>query len=460
MGRRKAEKPPRRVLVSVDGYEEPEFVIEHALGAVKASLSSFVLETVGASPATAAQWDRVRVERGRSKTPPSPEDARALLKDIKEGSLRQPFLAAFAERLAGDAARPSDLVSRVDDRFIDLCNQAVHGERVAVSDAVAVVETLAMLANAIGDPIAAQHLSGPLQTLRDRVAWKVRRSPPVRKPVKASVACVGIHWVQPRRVVPGSWWVVTLRDGTDAAVDADRTSDQVVEYLMGLKGPAVAGLAFCFSGPAAFIHQHHGGRVEDFWAWCAEKAGDDDRTVVPEDLPSPFRHVQHEEALRRPHDSDLKHFRQTEIAVAKSLQVEPASLFDIGGEGSVGALALKGMPMLAELQSVGAAIWPMDAPQLADGLTCVEIFPRSVWTSLYPGESPRSKKNTMRRWNFIADRREDGVSIPARYAKEIAADERAFDALLTAWALRQYAGTLGSVADETAAVEGRIWLPG
>ncbi len=121
------------------------------------------------------------------------------------------------------------------------------------------------------------------------------------------------------------------------------------------------------------------------------------------------------------------------------------------------------MPILAKLRKRGArgvAIWPMDHPQLPDGLTCVEIFPRSVWTSVYPAELPWSKKNVMRRWNFIAHRRLDGIVISNSSAVQLATDERAFDALLTAWALRQHGGTLGRVLDDPVAlIEGRIWVP-
>ncbi len=454
------KRETRRVLMSVDGHEEPEFVIEHALGAVKARLSEFVHNTVYADEATRAQWERVRARRAQKSSSSgsrSPEDARALLKDIHD--MRKVFRAVFAKRLGGDTTRADVLITGLSPSFMSLCNRAVHGERVSVADAARVVGTLALLAETIGAPVEALHLDPPLQTLRARAAWKNLRSAPALAPVKAGVTCVGVHWVQPRRVVPGSWWIVALRPGEDAAVEVDLTSDGVVDYLTGLSGPVVAGLAFCFSAPNHFVQAHHGGSVDDLWRWATEVAGDDDRAEIPVDLPEPFRHVKPDEDIRRPRTSTKQFFRETEMAIFNELAVEPASVFDIGGEGSVGALAIKGMPILAALRAPGAAIWPMDAPQLADGLTCVEIFPRSVWTSMYPADLPRSKKNVMRRWNFIADRRDDGVVIDSR-AVELATDERAFDALLTAWALRRHGGNLGPVLDDPAAlIEGRIWVP-
>ena len=444
--------------MSVDGHEEPEYVIEHALGAIKARLYVFVSDVLNADEATAAQWAKVRARRSAGSSAAdkqTSEDARALIKDIRD--LPRPFLAAFTEGLAGDATGANDLLKRVsDNKFINLCNNASHGERVSVGDAVKVVETLTALAALIGADVEALHLQAPLATLRDRIAWKKTRSAPQQRPVKAGVTCVGVHWVQPRRVVPGSWWIVALSDGSDTVVEVDLTSSEVVDYLTSLEVPTVAGLAFCFSAPQSFVERNPGETIEDLWRWCSGVAGDDDLAKIPPDLPKPFRHVEH---LRRPDESDSVHFRKTERDIAKELLVEPASIFDIGGEGSVGALAIKGMPMLAALRDAGAAIWPIDPPLLDDGLTCVEIFPRAVWTSLYPAEYPRSKKNVMRRWNFIADLRDHRVNITSSRAKEIAADERAFDALLTAWALRRYAGTLRFEDDAVAAIEGKIWFP-
>lgn len=250
MGRRKTQREPRRVLMSVDGHEEPEFVIEHALGAVKAPLFAFVSGVLNADEAHAARWAKVRADRaGVSgfRDAPTPEDARALLKDIGDHRLQRYFLEAFTARLASGETGAKDLMRRIKDRrFIKLCNKAVHGERVSVNDAIDVVETLAALADAIGAPVEALHLQAPLATLRERAAWKGSRKAPAQTPVKAGVTCVGVHWVQPRRVVPGSWWIVGMRDGADAVVEVDLTSAQVVDFLMALDTPVVAGLARCF----------------------------------------------------------------------------------------------------------------------------------------------------------------------------------------------------------------------
>ncbi len=473
---RRNEEEPRRVLMSVDGHEEPEFVIEHALGAVKKHLFRFVENTVYANKA-AAQWKEVRKKRAdrnfsgksssrRSRLPePKDEDARALLKDIRD--MPGIFLPAFTEKFSGDATCAKDLMGKISLSFIDLCNDAVHGKRVSVAGAADAVDTLAFLARTIGADVEALHLDGSLKTLRERAAWENSRSAPAYNPVGGGVTCVGVHWIQPRRVIPGSWWIVALLPGQDAAVEVkvDLTSGEVVKYLLELKlsGPVVAGLAFCFSAPEWFVEKHHRGSVENLWLWAKEKAGHDDRDTIHDDLPKPFRYVKKDEPIRSlQNPGEEAFFRETEKAIFNELRVEPASIFDIGGEGSVGALAIKGMRILADLREGGAraaAIWPMDEPLLVDGLTCVEIFPRSVWTSVYPAESPRSKKNVMRRWNFIADRRNEGVDLGDR-AAELATDERAFDALLTAWALRRHVGALKPVLDDrTASVEGRIWVP-
>ncbi len=474
MARRNEEEPRRDVLMSVDGHEEPEFVIEYALGAVKAHLYRFVMKTVKANKATEELLERNRKDRGAESVSESPEDARALLTDIT--LMPGVFLPAFIEGFGDDASRASTLMNNLRQAGpkpgdMNLWNQAMHGKRVSVADAADGVRTLVLLAEGIGAPVEALHLRMPLQTLDDRVKLKNRkklRSAPAPASLKAGVTCVGVHWVQPRRVTPGSWWIVALLPGEDATVEvavvADLTSGGVVDYLRGLSRPVVAGLAFCFSAPAWFVQREHQGSVDDLWRWAEKKAGGDDRDTISDDLPEPFQFVKGDAAIRSPRArGSEKLFRETEMTILNELGVVPASIFDIGGEGSVGALAIKGMRILADLRkggARGAAIWPMDDPQLPDGLTCVEIFPRSVWTSVYPAELPWSKKNVMRRWNFIADRRDDGVVISDSHAAELATDERAFDALLTAWALRRYGRNLGAVADDPVAlVEGRIWVP-
>ena len=458
-------KKRRHVLMHVDGHEEPEFVVEHALGVLKAELASFVKDVVGAKPEDQKKWAGLQTSREKylgHGISLSPEDPRALLEDIRK--MRKVFSAALASRLDNDAERADRILDRLSENvggqrsFITVCNQAMHGDEVELMEAVGALESLVALGRAIGASVEAAYLEAPLETLRYRLEWNPGRGEPAVKPMKREVTCVGIHWVQPRRVVPGAWWAVTLRRRQEVTVQADLTSDEVVKYLNDLSGPVLAGLAYCFSAPRWFVDQL-GSSVTALWAWAYEVAGGDDRDKIATDLPEKFRYVSKGEDLRKPGEATAAYFRETERRVATDLGVNPASIFEIGGAGSVGALALKGMPMLADLRKKGGAIWPMDDPQLGEGLTCVEIFPRAVWTSVYPSESPQSKKNVMRRWNFIADRRDQGVVITDEQAVELAGDERAFDALLTAWALQQYGGATKWVADDVAKAEGRIWHP-
>ncbi len=461
----------QKVLADIDGYEEPEFVIEHAVGSLGEPLHAFFERGFAARPGLKKRWGDVRAKRSKkqtgklaSATRTFSSDSRALLKDIPE--LREDFLALIEVE---SPARAEDLYRELTSKgagldLIKICDEASHGTPISCTDAARVVSTLATLAEAIGAPSVAVHLRGPARVLKQRSEWVPRHGGALDASVKSSVTCVGVHWVQPRRVVPGSWWVVTHKSGLEVEVRADQTSPDVVSYLMNeLSGPVLAGLAFCFSTTQEFLRTQGLGSPQELWGWIGDElAGTHDLAQIDMDPPYPFRYVEHEEQPRLRHpEHDAEHFRKTESEIFQQLGVKPASVFDIGGEGSVGALAVKGMPMLADLDQAGASIWPFaDSAPDAEGVTVVEIFPRSIWTSVFPSECPKSKKNRMRRLNFIADIEQEKVRLSQQRASEVANDERAFDALLTAWALRRYGAALGDTPlNSAAASEGQIWVP-
>ena len=465
----------RPVLADVDGYEEPGVVVEHALATIRGPLHQFFADMFKASPASERRWHEVRDARAKIQggkqakaTRNFSPDSRALLTDIT--AMKSEFVDALETLRACPRERAEGLFNRIayprDIDFIGLCNQAPHGTPMDCSDAAEVLTTLRELAQALGDSVEALRLQGPANGLALRARWRPFHAGPVSQAVKSAVTCVGVHWVQPRRVFPGEWWIVTVDKGGALDVRADQKSEDVVRYLtQEVAGPVLAGLAFCFSAPRDVLLTMGMNDPSDMWSRCEESTASADRSWVSDGgFPERFRVVEERErgGLRRPQQSP-EDFRDTERDIADTLGVNPASILDVGGDGSVGALALKGMPMLTDLRSAGARIWPFDQPDLeGSSVTCVEIFPRSLWTSVFPDECPKSKKNRMRRWNFIADiEANDGVVVPPARAAEAANDERAFDALLTAWALRRYgANVLKLPRDSDASrLEGTIWTP-
>lgn len=462
------------VLADVDGYEEPGVVIEHALATIRGPLYRFFAEMFAKSPQAESRWKAIRRKRSETQQGRLAEatrrlspDSRALLADIAK--LRADFTSAVVDRHTLPQEQTRVLHERIAGRrdidFLRLCNQAPHGTPINCGDAAEVVDTLANLAEAVGSPVEALKIRNTANVLELRAEWHPRHGGSINSSVKSTVSCVGVHWVQPRRVVPGSWWVVTLCEGGTIEVRADQQSADVVRYLtQELEGPVMAGLAFCFSAPRRFLTREGLDEPAALWSWCRQFAGSEDRSLTTDDLPEDFHIVDERDraALRTPRHSP-QDFRETEREVADRLGVNPASILDVGGDGSVGALALKGMPMLTDLRSAGAHIWPFDPADLeGSSVTCVEIFPRSLWTSVFPDECPKSKKNRMRRWNFVADiEANDGVLLPPARATAVANDERAFDALLTAWALRRYSANVLKLPRDSDAdrLEGQIWTP-
>ena len=314
--------------------------------------------------------------------------------------------------------------------------------------------------------------------IEQRAKWKARHEGAVPAPLE-DITCAAVHWVEPKDTIPGSWSVVLLPPDSDTAeAHYNQTTEEVYARLTACKGPVRVGLAFCFSCPADELNASSSwaGDPRKLWEWCRRAATQFQNDRAPLDevaiheasrlfniLTPKDRHE-----MRHPDKGhDKPFFRMTELASWEDLGVPPASFFDVGGPGSVGALAIKGMPLLEMFSSEGATMWPLDTPVTtgnAAHITCVEIFPGALWTSIFPSLLPQSKKSRMRRRDllFKAQKREGNLPLLVEDVDLFVDDERLFDAVLTAWALRNYGDNLKEMDPNPGSpelLEGKFWLP-
>ncbi len=446
--------PNPEVWAELTGHEESHIIVENVLTAIGPTLGTFLARVfTNANEKSRAEWEAALAERDASgKYLNNPRDARFLLRYIhheRRWNLVQEQIGLKADSLQASKKR-----------FSAIYNPSKHGTVISNEDALTGITSLQKMMDAIGAKKEVAYIERPIQTLNavdaKRRSWKRPRPRPVDK----AVLTAGMHWVQPRKAVPGSWWVVAIQDGVVQTCEVEWSTEKATSFLVAgaAEGPTLAGLAFCFSAPKAYIDDHHDGQPDQLWASCDEFTNDDLEAWV-EELGNPF-FVPQEDAQAVTPDMDQSLFRETELDVLKRTGAMPSSIFQVGGHGSVGALAINGMPALQKLRSEHFMIWPFDSPKDGHG-TCVEIFPRSLWARLNPSEAPNSKSNRRRREVFVESCEADRLAwaSPAQRSAVID-DERGFDAFLTAWALGQYGRTLDELSDDaTAAAEGKIWLP-
>lgn len=266
----------------------------------------------------------------------------------------------------------------------------------------------------------------------------------------------------PRQVIAIDWSgavaAAAQRRGICAAICDVATGDMelrsgqlrsdVEAWLLGFardQAPVVAGLDFSFSYPAWFLREHGCQDAPAFWAQAAQHG---------------------EQWLREPHPHfwgrrkgsgpptthrapDWLGYRLCERTILPTKRL-PLSSFQIGGAGAVGTGTLRGMPMLARLRTAGWSVWPFDAPKLP---LLVEIYPRALTGPVIKSD-PAARETYLQAPRF--------ASLTPRVCAQAVAGEDAFDALVSALAMRDHAQTfalLPQAADTTTRLEGAIWQP-
>ena len=356
----------------------------------------------------------------------------------------------------------------------DLLNGAYHGKvfKGQEQDVLNAVQKLLQLANKLSNAkVEQQDLERVVEALKLRAQHKSRHRGSKPAELKRETS-IGVHWVEPTDTIPGSWSVVSIPpNGKTATVEHELTTPQVYDLLTEpQQSPLRVGLAFCFSCPEGELMKSWKGDPRELWAWCENFRGDK-APITADGLKQgndKFRELAYKDKgkMYKP-DHDPSVFRKTELQMHAVLGPEPASFFDVGGEGSVGALAIKGLPLLKDLYDAGATVWPLLAKPRegkASGMTCVEIYPGGLWTSLFPDEPHQSKKSRMRRREFLLDVQNDKAlrGLTRRNRDLFIERERTFDALLTAWALHHHGNNLEELNKDVGGserLEGKFWLP-
>lgn len=102
------------------------------------------------------------------------------------------------------------------------------------------------------------------------------------------------------------------------------------------------------------------------------------------------------------------------------------SVFQIAGAGQVGPGALRGIPLLRDLQEAGFIVWPFDGAPRECQSVVVEIYPRLF----SPGV--RKSDRQVREEHIAALCKDTALTVPPALQERAAASDDAFDAFISA----------------------------
>jgi hypothetical protein len=216
-----------------------------------------------------------------------------------------------------------------------------------------------------------------------------------------------VDWSGAKR--PKGIWLAAVRGDDLVESTPLATREEAVERVVATSPPVVAGFDFSFSVPEWFAIENGCRTVDEVWALAARNGN---RWLQPS---PPFWNT-------RCHVVPPLRFRRCEARFPTA-----KSIFQLVGNGQVGAGSVRGMPLLAELRAAGFAIWPFDA---AGPRTVMEIYP-SALRPLAPDAGPFANNDAR---DAVCSAR-----VLARYAVEIMRLPRATDPLTQ--------------------LEGDIWMP-
>jgi hypothetical protein len=218
---------------------------------------------------------------------------------------------------------------------------------------------------------------------------------------------IAVDWSGARR--PRGIWAAVVRDGELVESRPFATRESAIAFVADTPTPVIAGFDFSFSVPAWFAAELGCAAVADVWDRAAK---DGEAWLAPT---PPFWRARNELPLDR-------RFRRCEerFPTAKSI-------FQLVGNGQVGAGSVRGMPLLRDLRAAGFAIWPFDAPGPS---TAFEIYPSVLRTR---------------------------VAVPGPFRSN---DERdAVCAALAMWPARASVAALAAATDPIIRLEGDVWMP-
>ena len=200
-----------------------------------------------------------------------------------------------------------------------------------------------------------------------------------------------------------------------------RTRAETIAMVEQLQAPVFVGFDFSFGFPSWFAREHGCGNIDAVWALAAS-AGEAMLAPTP-----PFWR----ERCNVPPE---RRFRRCEVEL-RAAGAPAKSIFQLVGNGQVGAGSVRGMPLLARLRAQGFAIWPFDA---ASDRTAFEIYPSLL--------------------------RQIGHAVPisSHVRAAMCQDVNARDAVESAcvmWEHRESFAVLPATTDPVTLIEGDVWSP-
>jgi hypothetical protein len=201
--------------------------------------------------------------------------------------------------------------------------------------------------------------------------------------------------------------------------------------------PCLVGLDFAFAFPAWFAAANGWANANAIWDAAAAHGEHWLRDCAAPFWGRPGVPRSHEHAMGE---------RLTEREYTGTLQ--PKSVFQIGGAGSVGTGSIRGMPMLRALRDLGWSVWPFDP---LSSHTLVEIYPR-----LFTG--PVVKRSREARAVFLA---ESFPPVSTALRLFMTESEDAFDAGVSAQRMSvAFPRALWpAITNSEMQIEGAIWDP-
>jgi hypothetical protein len=210
-------------------------------------------------------------------------------------------------------------------------------------------------------------------------------------------------------------WITAVRGGEVLQDRGGWSRVEAMGFVAALPPPVVAGFDFSFGVPAWFARELGCTTIEAVWARAAR---DGEHWLAPT---PPFWNTKcpHERAAR---------FRGCEARLRETGH-QPKSVFQLVGNGQVGAGSVRGMPYLMQLRDAGFAIWPIDG---AGERTAIEIYPSLL----------RKRLPVL-----------DNDEAPSPHARDARASARVMQT--RAAELRE----LAAATDPVTRIEGGVWIP-
>jgi hypothetical protein len=205
-----------------------------------------------------------------------------------------------------------------------------------------------------------------------------------------------------------------VADDDGITADSGRTREETIEFVESLAGSVVVGIDMSFGVPAWFANETGCSDIADVWEAATR---DGEMWLEPA---APFWR----ERRTLPYE---RRFRACEVRLHDA-GFAAKSIFQLVGNGQVGAGSVRGMPYLARLRDAGFSIWPFDPPS---DRVVLEIYP-TVLRSLMPHDE----------LDFDTDHERDAVLSAAAM-----------------WFHRESFATLTTASDPLTRLEGDVWTP-